>query len=87
MATAATLEEMVGIEAALPFYALSVVVGVQRIDERDHFVSQVISGWVLGYVVGKTVAGRRRLEVAGFSVEPYVDPGSGLVGFGLSKEF
>ncbi|MEX0725203.1 MAG: phosphatase PAP2 family protein [Planctomycetaceae bacterium] len=53
---AAVVEEYYGIERAAPLYVLAGLIGWSRIDERDHDLSDVVFGAMLGYIVGKSVA-------------------------------
>ncbi|MDA0833494.1 MAG: phosphatase PAP2 family protein [Planctomycetota bacterium] len=53
---AAVIEEYYGVKRAVPFYVLAGLIGWSRIDERDHDLSDVVFGAMLGYVVGKSVA-------------------------------
>lgn len=57
-ALAATVEEYYGAEYGIPAYLLAGAVSFSRIDDRDHDLSDVIFGAVLGYAIGKSVAGR-----------------------------
>lgn len=57
-ALAATVEEYYGLEYGIPAYLLAGAVSFSRIDDRDHDLSDVIFGAVLGFAIGKSVAGR-----------------------------
>ena len=54
----AVIDEYEGHWIGVPLYILSGLVGWSRIDARDHDLSDVVFGGVLGYVIGKSVAGR-----------------------------
>ncbi len=78
---AAVIDEYYGWEAALPAYALAGLVGWSRIDQREHDLSDVLFGSVLGFVVGKTVAAAHLDKNSNFRITPYYDPnnrGSGV---------
>lgn len=53
---AAVVEEYYGMKTAAPAYVLAGLIGWSRIDERDHDLSDVVFGAMLGYIVGKSVA-------------------------------
>jgi membrane-associated phospholipid phosphatase len=59
-AIAANIETWYGWQAGLPAYALAGLVGWSRIDQREHDLSDVVFGSVLGYTIGKSVALSRR---------------------------
>jgi len=61
-------------------------VSADRLEDREHWLSDVIFGAVLGSVIGHSVAQGRALEVGGFTVLPYVHPQGG-VGVAFMKEF
>ena len=87
---AAVLHEFYGPEVGIPAYCGASVVAWRMMDSGDHWASDVLFGAVLGWVVGHTVAGKhKKLEVAGFKVEPFFgglgdDGGTGIC---LSKRF
>jgi hypothetical protein len=55
-AIAANIETWYGWPAGLPAYALAGLVGWSRIDQREHDLSDVVFGSLLGYTIGKSVA-------------------------------
>ena len=55
-AIAANIEAWYGWQAGLPAYTLAGLVGWSRIDQREHDLSDVIFGSLLGYTIGKSVA-------------------------------
>ena len=87
---AAVLHEFYGPEIGIPAYCGASVVAWRMMDSGDHWASDVLFGAVLGWVVGHTVAGKqKKLEVAGFKIEPYFggigeNGGSGIC---LTKRF
>jgi hypothetical protein len=86
MAAAAALAESYGSAVDVPAYALAVAVGVQRMDRRWHDLDDVSFGWVLGWVVGKSVSQDHAPELLGMELVPYVDPW-GNAGIGLARRF
>jgi len=74
---AAVAWEYYGWPAGVPLYLLTGWVSAGRLDDREHWLSDVIFGSVLGAVVGHSVARGRMVEVGGFTVLPYADPEGG----------
>jgi membrane-associated phospholipid phosphatase len=83
---AAVTWEHYGWQAGLPLYLLTGFVATSRLEDREHWLSDVIFGAVLGAVVGHSVARGRELEVGGFTVLPYVHPEGGA-GLMFAKQF
>jgi membrane-associated phospholipid phosphatase len=86
---ASVLDEYYGPKVGIPAYAVASVVAWRMMDTGDHWASDVVFGATLGWVVGHTVAGKhKKLEVAGFTVLPYMGNGDGpAAGICLSKQF
>ncbi|RMF80396.1 MAG: phosphatase PAP2 family protein, partial [Planctomycetota bacterium] len=87
---AAVLNEHYGPWVGAPSLALAGLVGYQRLDSREHDLSDVVFGGVLGYVVGSSIArdGKARLpELWGMQVVPYNDPETGAAGIALWKRY
>ncbi|MBN2583125.1 MAG: phosphatase PAP2 family protein [Planctomycetes bacterium] len=74
---AAVVWEYYGWQAGVPLYLLTGWVATGRLDDREHWLSDVIFGAVLGSVIGHSVAQGRMIEVGGFTVVPYVAPEGG----------
>ena len=55
-ALAAVVERHYGWKAGLPAYAVASAVAVSRLQRNKHYVSDVLAGATLGYIVGRTVA-------------------------------
>jgi membrane-associated phospholipid phosphatase len=53
---AAVVERHYGRKAGLPAYALASAVGVSRLQRNKHYLSDVLAGATLGYILGRTVA-------------------------------
>jgi PAP2 superfamily len=83
---AAVVWEEFGWQAGVPMYLLTGWVATSRLEDREHWLSDVIFGAVLGSVIGHSVAQGRALEVGGFTVLPYVHPEGGA-GVAFMKEF
>jgi hypothetical protein len=85
-ALAGVVWEYYGWKAGLPMYLLTGWVATSRLNDREHWLSDVIFGAALGATIGHSVARGRLIEVGGFTVLPYVDPGGGA-GVMFSKQF
>jgi membrane-associated phospholipid phosphatase len=55
-AMATVFERHYGWKLAVPAYALAGLMGVSRLNEDRHWLSDVVAGATIGYVVGRTVA-------------------------------
>lgn len=86
-AIAAVLEEHYGPRAGLPAYAFAGLIGWSRIDERDHDLSDVVFGAVLGYVIGKSVAGHHLRDDGRVRILPYTHPTEEGAGLALDWAF
>jgi len=54
-ALAAVAERHYGWKAGVPAYVLASAVGVSRLQRNKHYLSDVVAGAALGYIVGRTV--------------------------------
>jgi hypothetical protein len=77
---AAVLDEYEGHHIGLPAYALAGLIGWSRIDEQDHDLSDVVFGAAMGYVIGKSVAGRHLDGDSRVRILPYTHPTDGSSG-------
>ena len=84
---ATVMNEYYGPWVGLPLYGLSGLVMYERMETGEHWASDVVFGAVLGYTVGKTVAGKYKPEIFGMRLLPYLNPESGATGVVLAKEF
>ncbi len=84
---ATVMHEAYGPWVGLPLYGLSAFVAIERLDDGEHWVSDVVFGAALGWVVGRTVAEGRRPEIFGGEIAPYVSPDGGLSGIAWIKTF
>lgn len=85
-ALAGVVWEQYGWQAGVPMYLLTGWVATTRLNDREHWMSDVIFGAVLGSVVGHSVARGRALEVGGFTVLPWIHPEGGA-GLAFAKQF
>ncbi|MFO0974278.1 MAG: phosphatase PAP2 family protein [Phycisphaerae bacterium] len=84
-AVATVLNEAYGPFVGVPMYGVATLVGVSRLDDREHYLSDVAFGAVMGTVIGHAVASGRDPEIFGWKVLPYADPASGAAGVAIGK--
>ncbi|MBI3864859.1 MAG: phosphatase PAP2 family protein [Planctomycetia bacterium] len=84
---AACIEEYYGWKAGLPAYVLAGLVGWSRIDQREHDLSDVLFGAVLGVVIGKTVSAAHLDRQADLSISPYYDARNQATGIAIEKRY
>ena len=84
---ATVMNEAYGPWVGLPLYGLSALVAMERLDDGEHWISDVVFGAALGLVVGQTVAGGRPPEIFGGQLAPYVNPENGISGIAWVKTF
>lgn len=87
MTVATVLNEYYGPWVGIPLYGLTALVAYQRMDTGEHWASDVVFGAALGYVVGKTVAGRHKPEIFGMQLTPMLDLENGITGLALAKHY
>lgn len=85
---ASILDEQYGPRVGVPAYLVASFVGYRMLESGDHWLSDVLFGAVLGWVVGHGVA-RRHAEVrlGGMQVGPFLDPRTGAVGVSFWRRF
>ena len=88
-ALAAVVERHYGWKAGIPAYALASAVGASRLQRNKHYLSDVLAGATLGYIVGRTVVrvnGRPLGKPKGplVSLTPVVGPRTRALLVGLS---
>jgi membrane-associated phospholipid phosphatase len=79
-----------GPKVGVPMYALAVGVGLSRIEQDRHHLSDVIAGATIGFLVGRTVTrldGERPAKKRFVSVGPATDPHGQGVGLVLSASW
>jgi membrane-associated phospholipid phosphatase len=84
---ASVLHEAYGPWVGVPLYGLGVLVAVERLDDGEHYLSDVIMGGVMGLVIGHSVASGHEFELFGGHVVPYADPSTGATGIAWRKRF
>lgn len=73
MALATVLNEAYGPVVGLPAYGATAFLGIERLDSREHHLSDVVFGTALGWVVAETVMKEHAPEVFGGEIVPYWD--------------
>jgi hypothetical protein len=84
---AAVVDEYYGWQWGVPAYVMAGLVGWSRIDQREHDLSDVLFGAVLGVVVGKTVAAVHIERYSNLRVTPYFDPATRTSGVTVDTKF
>ncbi len=74
MALATVLNDAYGPVVGVPMFGLTALVGIERLDDREHHLSDVVFGAALGWVVAETIMKEHRPEIFGGQIVPYVDP-------------
>jgi|GEM_PF-3017924 len=85
-ALASVMHHEYGPLAGVPLYGLGVLVGYTRLEDDEHYLSDVVMGGVLGLVIGHTIANDDQPpEVFGGRILPYADPASASTGIAWVK--
>ncbi len=82
---ASVMHEEYGPLVGIPLYGLGALVAIERLDDGEHYLSDVVMGAVLGLVIGHSVAAEKELEIFGGKVLPYADPNTGSTGVAWVK--
>jgi membrane-associated phospholipid phosphatase len=82
-AAAAVVDHHYGWKASVAAYTAATFIGVSRIDSRKHYLSDVVAGVTVGYIVGRTVT-RSGSGSPGIHWRPIVSSSSETVGVALS---
>lgn len=86
-AISAVLDDYEGHWIGVPMYIFSGLVGWSRIDTRDHDLSDVVFGAIMGYVIGQSVAGKALYGDSRIHIVPYVQPSDGSAGVMFDVSF
>jgi hypothetical protein len=84
---ATVMNEAYGPWVGVPLFGISALVAMERLDDGEHWVSDVVFGAALGWTVGHTVANGRPPEIFGGELSPYVNPENGVSGIAWVKTF
>lgn len=80
-AAATVLQRHFGAKAAIPTYLLASYIAVSRLHENRHYVSDVIFGAGVGYVVGHTVTRHGKGNFTEFAMYPIAVPRGVAIAF------
>lgn len=81
---ASVLHEAYGHAVGIPLYGLAALVAHERLEDGEHYLSDVVMGAVLGTLVGHSVASGRDPEFFGWKILPYAGP-DGATGLAFMK--
>lgn len=84
---AAVMNESYGPWVGVPLYGFATFVAYERVDARNHDLSDVVSGAFLGIAIGHAVARNHQPRILGMDVVPYTDPQRGGTGLALLKRW
>jgi hypothetical protein len=83
---ATVMYDRYGPVAGVPLMTFAGFVGYQRVQSNRHYLSDVVSGALLGIVIGHATSRNMKPQVLGMDVIPMVTPEGG-VGLALGKEW
>ena len=86
-AVASVMHDAYGPLVGIPLYGVGVLVAMGRLEDDEHYLSDVIMGGVMGLVIGHTVAGEHEFEMFGGKILPYADPNTQSSGLVWVKHF
>lgn len=84
-AIATVLESLHGPKYGIPAYAISTMIGLSRLDDNKHFLTDVVSGLLLGTLVGYGTSKFHKKENANLFVAPMIS--ANTAGVSLLKTF
>jgi membrane-associated phospholipid phosphatase len=87
---ATVAEQHYGWKVGVPAYALASCIGLTRVEQNRHYLSDVIAGATLGIIVGRTVTrldGQQPAKKRTLALAPATDPHGQGVGLGLSASW
>lgn len=87
-AFASVMHREYGLQVGAPLYILSTLVAWGRLEDGEHYLSDVVMGSVMGLVIGHTIAGDGEpISLFGGEIKPFVDPASRSTGLAWVKHF
>jgi small basic protein len=84
---ATVLNEFYGHKVGVSAYAIAVFVGTTRLSKNVHFLSDVVAGAAIGYIVGKTVSSGSSFAERNFTLTPAFSPQGDGLGLALNISF
>ncbi len=82
---ATVLNEQYGPWVGIPAFAFAAFVGYERVDARNHDLSDVVSGALMGMAIGYAVAHNHETKLMGMDIVPYPTPSG--AGIALTKSW
>lgn len=79
-AVATVVAKHYGLRAAIPGYLGAAVVAVSRLDAGQHYLSDVVAGATVGYIVGRTVVEGGNRQDGRLSWLPLISPRTATIG-------
>ena len=76
-----------GRPASIAAYAAASFVAASRLDAGKHYLSDVVAGATLGYIVGRTVTRSRIPGISGITWVPILSPSTESLGIAFSWQF
>jgi membrane-associated phospholipid phosphatase len=84
---ATVLNEFYGHKVGVPAYAIAIFVGTSRLSKNVHYLSDVVAGAAIGYIVGKTVSNGNSFAEQNFTLAPAFSPQGDGLGLALTIRF
>jgi membrane-associated phospholipid phosphatase len=84
---ASVLDEYYGHRIGIPAYTFAGLIAWSRIDQRDHDLSDVLFGSVMGFVIGKSVAQHHLTGDSRVQILPWFEPIGGTTGLQFSMVY
>lgn len=84
---ASVLDEYYGHRVGIPAYTFAGLIAWSRIDQRDHDLSDIVFGSVLGFVIGKSVAQHHLSGDSRVQILPWFEPIGGTTGLQFSMVY
>jgi len=79
--------EHYGVWAAIPGYLGASLVAASRLDSEKHYLSDVVAGATIGYIVGRTAVRQGDQRYQRLTWTPILSPGTRTVGLGVTWRF
>lgn len=84
---ATVLTRFYGARAGIPAYAAAAFIGASRVTKNSHYLSDVLAGATLGYIVGRTVSRTNNIPAQHFYFTPCFSPSKDGVGLAIEFHF
>ncbi|MCI0415474.1 phosphatase PAP2 family protein [bacterium] len=84
---ATVLDEFYGHKVGVSAYAIAIFVGITRLSKNVHYLSDVVAGAAVGYIVGRTVSSGNSFSERQFTWTPAFSPHGDGLGLALTIRF